>query len=121
MKKTIFIALLLCLAAAILFTGLTGCLKKEKPDEPLLVGGFSQDRAVTPEDLEIFYQAFEGFTGVSYEPTLVATQVVAGMNYRFTTTATPVIPEPYSYTAYVYIFKPLDGPAELVNIEKAGD
>ena len=119
MKKNFFPALLVCLAATIFLSGMTGCGKKSEPGAPAIVGGYSQDRAVTPEDMEVFNQALEGFVGVAYEPTLVATQVVAGMNYRFTATATPVIPEPDSYTAYVYIFKPLDGPAELVNIERA--
>jgi len=121
MKRKIYLALLFCLAAAILLTGLAGCGEKEEKDpdeETHLVGGYSQDRALTEEDMEVFNQALEGFTGVAYEPTLVATQVVAGLNYRFTTIATPVIPEPYSYPAYVYIFKPLSGPPELVKVEK---
>ena len=120
MKRKFCLALLFCLVFSILVTGLAGCREKDKdPEDPPIVGGYSQDRAVTPEDMEIFNQAMEGFTGVAYEPTLVATQVVAGMNYRFTATATPVIPEPESYTAYVYIFKPLNGPPELVDVEKA--
>ena len=56
--------------------------------------------------------------GVAYEPTKVATQVVAGMNYRFTATATPVIPNPEPYTVHITVFKPLAGPAELGGIEK---
>jgi len=120
MKKKFRVALLFCLAAAILLTGMTGCGKKGVPDRPSIVG-FSENREVTPEDMEIFNQALEGLTGVAYEPALVATQPVTGMNYRFKTAATPVIPEPYSYTAYVYIFKPADGPAVLLNIEKAAE
>jgi len=119
MKRKFCLELLFYLASAIFLMGMTGCGEKD-PDDPV-VGGYSPDWAVTAQDMEIFDQAMEGFTGVSYEPALVATQVVAGTNYRFTATATPVIPEPYSYTAYVYIFKPLNGPAELVNIEKASD
>jgi len=88
-------------------------------EEEPMAGGYSEDRAIAAEELAMFEEVMNDLVGVSYEPTLVATQVVAGMNYRFTATATPVIPEPYSYTAYVYIFKPLSGPALLLNIEKA--
>ncbi|MCL2321627.1 MAG: hypothetical protein FWC47_05905 [Oscillospiraceae bacterium] len=85
-------------------------------EEPM-VGAYSKDRAVTEEDLAVFNEALDGLVGVTYEPTLVSTQVVAGMNYRFTATATPVVLNPVSKTVYVYIYKPLDGPAELVKIE----
>ena len=53
---------------------------------------------------------------VGYVPTLVATQVVAGTNYRFTATATPVYPNAESYKVYVYVYKPLQGVAQLIEI-----
>jgi len=81
-----------------------------------LAGGYSADRSVTDEDLKVFNEAMNGLVGVSYKPTLVATQVVAGTNYRFTTTATPVVPNPVPFKAYVYIFKPLQGPTQLKEI-----
>jgi len=92
-------------------------LAQAAPDEGFIAGGYTEDRDVTPEDLEIFYKALEGLTGVAYEPSKVATQVVAGMNYRFTATATPVIPDPEPYMARVTIFAPLAGEPELVEIE----
>jgi len=89
-----------------------------QPGENQLVGGYSAERDVTPEDLELFNQAMEGLVGVVYEPTKVATQVVAGMNYRFTATATPVVPNPEPYTVHITIFKPLEGAPELSGIER---
>lgn len=85
----------------------------------MIVGGYSEDRDVTPEDLALFNEVMAGAgAGVSYEPTKVATQVVAGMNYRFTVTATLLVEPPETYTAQITIFKPLQGEPELVGIEK---
>ena len=118
MKKYTCFALLALLILVIL---LPGCTKKDinhnGEDDPM-PGGYTGDRELTDEDWAIFNEAVD-LDGVSYTPTLVATQVVAGINYRFTTTATPVVPEPESYTAYVYIFKPIgDDPPELVDITR---
>ena len=71
--------------------------------------------------MEVFDEALEGWTGVAYVPTSVATQVVAGINYRFTADATPVVPDEdaETYQVHIFIFKPLMGaPAELINIER---
>ena len=81
-----------------------------------IVGGYTADRAITDDDLKVFNEAMNGLVGVGYEPTLVATQVVAGTNYRFTAMATPVVLNPVPYKVYVYIFKPLQGPAQLIKI-----
>jgi hypothetical protein len=87
-------------------------------DENPSAGGFSEARELTDEDREVFEQAMADLLGVVYEPVEVATQVVAGTNYRFTCMATAVVPDAQPYTAYVYIFKPLgDDIAELVEIK----
>ena len=84
-----------------------------------LVGAYTEDRDVTDEDLAIFDAALEGLTGVEYVPEKVATQVVAGTNYRFYAKATTVTQTPEEYYAYVYIFMPLgeDAVPELTEIE----
>ena len=87
----------------------------KKWDDPI-PGGYTADRAVTADDLIVFNEAMAGLVGVNYEPTLVATQVVAGTNYRFTAKATPVVLNPVPYQVYIYIFKPLQGPAQLTEI-----
>jgi len=120
MRKLFCFALLICLASFLF----AGCGKTEAPpvelpttsETPPVIGVYSEDRPITGEDMAVFNEAMESLVGVSYEPTLVSTQAVAGINYRFTCTATPVIPDPEPYRALVFIHKPLEGPARLVNI-----
>ena len=114
MKIIALIMALLSLVACFLFGG---CGGGKEPDEPHIVGGYTEDRAVTDEDMAVFDQAMDGLVGVIYEPTLVATQVVAGLNYRFTATATGVYPGAEPYQVHIVIYKPLGGaPAELTEI-----
>ena len=86
-------------------------------DEPLpggpLSGGYSEDRALTEEEMEIFDVVTDALDGVHYEPTLVATQYVAGINYRFTVTVTPTASDPEPYTTYIYAYKPSGGSPKL--------
>ncbi|MCL2671141.1 MAG: hypothetical protein FWF10_03785 [Clostridiales bacterium] len=114
MKRTRNI-LALCLAVIIIVMGLAACVQKDAPPAPI-VGGYTEDRAVTEDDLAVFNAAMEHLVGVNYVPTLVATQVVAGTNYRFMATAMPVVPDAESYEVYIYIFQPLAGDPELVEI-----
>jgi len=97
----------------------TGGYSEDEPlaDEPL-AGGYSEDRALTEEEMKIFDVVTDSLDGVHYEPTLVATQVVAGVNYRFTVTATPDAPDSEPYTKYIYVYEPAGGSPELVeNVE----
>lgn len=82
------------------------------------VGGYTDDREITAEELSIFEQVTKDLVGVGYKPKSVATQVVAGTNYRFTATATPTTPDAEAYDVYVFIFQPLDGSPELGEIVK---
>jgi len=111
MKKLFCFALPLCFVGLFM---LAGC---GAAPEPPIAGGYTEDRAVTAEDMAVFEEALDGFVGVGYVPALVATQVVAGTNYRFTAEALGVYPGAEPYQAYVFIFKPLEGPAELVKVE----
>ena len=112
MKKIIRFIAVLCL----ILLAATGCAPKA---EPHLVGGYTADRKPDADDLAVFEEVMAGLVGVQYEPTLVATQVVAGLNYRFTATATPVVPDAEPYTVYIIIYKPLSGPPELTEIVDA--
>lgn len=86
-----------------------------------IVGGWETPE-VAREDLaedekEIFDKAFEGFTGVGYEPVCVlATQVVSGTNYAYLARATTVTAEPVSFFSIVKIYKDLNGNVELTSI-----
>ena len=109
--------LTLLLALLMVFT-VVGCNSKQ--EEPPVVGGYqeAEDKNLTPELIEMFEKAFEGFDGASYTPVMLeATQVVAGTNYKFkadgTKTADPIIMGTY----YVYINKDLQGNISLLDIE----
>ena len=100
-------------------------------DPSSMSGAWSEDREPNEEDLAVFSAAIQGSDlvpeGVTYAATLVSSQVVAGMNYRFTATAMPedeagtVLPEDEHYTVEILIFQPLMGEPpvlqEIVEIE----
>ena len=88
----------------------------EKPKE-VIGGGWTPYRELTQEDKTIFDQAMEGFTGINYTPFLVATQVVAGINYKFKCKASlPGNAE--IWEAIVEIFKPLEGKPYITGIHR---
>ena len=104
------------LLVAFMVFALVGCKSKEDP----VVGGYTEvkEKNLTPELIEMFEQAFEGFDGANYAPVyLDSTQVVAGTNYKFfcdgTKTTNPIIMGTY----YVYIYKDLQGNVSLLDIE----
>ena len=103
-------------AFAVFFTSLV-MVRLNIANQPPLLGGYTAERAVTDEDLTVFNEAMPPLDGVGYRPVLVSTQVVAGLNYRFTVIASPVVRFPVPSLVHVFIFKPLEGPAELVSIE----
>ena len=69
-----------------------------------ICGGFTSLREVTPEDHAVFDEAVEG--SEDYTLIAVATQIVAGTNYRF-------LCRRDGERCWVRIYKPLDGPAEV--------
>ena len=76
---------------------LTACGSPEKRTEKqqektILCGGYTGQRPLEASDRELFRRATTGMTGVSYTPESVATQVVAGTNYRFICTAKTTTP-----------------------------
>ena len=119
--------LTLLLTLLMMFT-LVGCNSKqeEKPaiDEPQIeepiVGGYIEveDKNLTPELIEMFEKAFEGFDGANYTPVMLeATQVVAGTNYKFKADGTKTTNPMIQGTYYVYINKDLQGNISLLDIE----
>lgn len=73
MKKTIFAMLIVTLIVTIF----SGCAKTED-----VAGGYTRDRKLSDEDIAIFEEALANDSN-KYELLTVATQVVAGTNYRF--------------------------------------
>ena len=97
---------------------LAGCGSKE--EAPAVAGGYheAEDKNLTPELIEIFDKAFEGYTGVNYSPVMLeATQVVAGTNYKFKADGMKTTEPMTQGTYYVYINKDLQGNVSLLDIE----
>ena len=114
MKKLLTVLFILLMV----FT-LVGCDSKKEEEEPM-VGGYSEveDKNLTPELIEMFESAFDGYDGASYTPVmLVATQVVAGINYKFQCDGVKTTNPMMQGTYYVYIYKNLQGEASVLKIE----
>ncbi|WP_418263801.1 hypothetical protein [Flavobacterium faecale] len=90
-------------------------LNQAPVQETTLVGGWSAFHALTPQDQEIFNQALKGFVGVSYTPTAVSTQIVAGTNYRYKCNAS-MAPSEVIWEAIVEIYAPLEGQPHITGI-----
>ena len=88
-----------------------------KTDE-MLMGGFTDQRALTAEDSAVFAAATKDYAYLKLAPLSVATQVVAGMNYLFVCTTSGFNRPPTE--TMVKIFKPLPGRGEpeLIVMEK---
>ncbi|MBP1677609.1 MAG: hypothetical protein H6Q20_2168 [Bacteroidetes bacterium] len=85
----------------------------------LLPGGWTPYVAPIPDDVQkLFDSVIKNLTGVKYTPLAVATQVVAGVNYRFFCNAKGVYPNALNEAAIVQIYKPLDGSAHITSIQK---
>ena len=128
MKKAILIFLSL-----ILILSCIGCAAEALPvrteptqtetastPEETLEGGWNipTDPQITPELQSLVDRAFEGLTGVSYSPVaLLATQVVAGTNYRMLLRALPVLPDAVEVYAIGTIYQDLDGNVTLEDVQ----
>lgn len=86
--------------------------RKATEKKTILCGGYTRQRPLEASDRELFRRATAGMTGVSYTPESVATQVVAGTNYRFICTAKTATPGPETYEAEIIVFQPLPGQGE---------
>ena len=93
---------------------------EETKEEPEIVGGYVdvEDGTLTDELKDIFAKALEGLLGATYEPQeLVATQVVAGTNYKFLANGTKTTNPITKGTYYITIYKDLQGNVSLLDIE----
>ncbi|CAM1342085.1 hypothetical protein [Tenacibaculum amylolyticum] len=84
-----------------------------------LVGGWTTYESLTIVDRKVFNEATKNgkILGVNYTPEKVATQVVAGMNYRFKCDAS-LSPSEVIWQAIIVIYQPLDGKAHIVSITR---
>ena len=89
----------------------------ESPEEGI-VGGYTESESpeMTDEAKEALEKACETLTGAEYTPVaLLATQVVAGMNYRIICEARPSVPSPESWYVIVTVYADLEGNAEITD------
>lgn len=92
-------------------------------EEPMMkLGGWisnTGDPADIPQEvLDAFSKAVEGLTGCAYEPiALLASQVVAGMNYCLLCRLTVVYPDAQPTYALVYVYQNIEGACELARVE----
>lgn len=84
---------------------------------PVFCGGWSEQREPTAEEIAMF--SFVTDNNPDFKPVSVATQVVAGINYRFWSTFEPAVQSGQKPDHYwVEIFKPLEGDPELISCEE---
>ena len=73
---------------------------------------------IPQEVLDAFNKAIEGLEGCTYEPiALLASQVVAGMNYCLLCRLTVVYPDAQPTYALVYVYQNIEGACELARVE----
>lgn len=92
-------------------------------EEPMMkLGGWISNTGnpadIPQEVLDAFSKAVEGLTGCVYEPiALLASQVVAGMNYCLLCRLTVVYPDAQPTYALVYVYQNIEGACELARVE----
>lgn len=124
MKKTL-VALVLVMAMVFSFAACGDNTKKDDVDTSStastedVVGGYTEEREPTADEIAMFDKVMGEVTGVGYEPLKVATQVVAGTNYKFYCKTTTMDADATEGYAYVTIFEPLEGEPELGDITEA--
>jgi len=85
--------------------------------EKIMPGGWSEYHELKSEDRVVFNEALEGFVGVKYIPSVVSTQVVAGMNYKYKCIAS-IPPSDVMWETIIEIFEPLEGKPHIVSIAR---
>ena len=79
-----------------------------------IVGGYTEPREITSEELEMFKKATADYAELQLVPQTVCTQVVAGLNYKFFCDCK----EGYNLSRCdVIIYKPLEGEPSVTKIQ----
>lgn len=84
----------------------------EKAENTTVCGGYTDQRPLEEQEKQLFRSVTDKLVGVRYTPESVATQVVAGTNYRFVCTAETIARKPETFRAEVTVFRPLPGQGE---------
>jgi len=83
-----------------------GCTSQRMAEREVLCGGYTKFRKMTAEERTLFADTYKSETQLT--PSAVATQVVAGMNYKFR------CKDSKKNTYEVVIYKPLPNQGEPV-------
>ncbi|MBR0081228.1 MAG: hypothetical protein IJP98_00655 [Clostridia bacterium] len=93
---------------------------EEANDTPTaLVGGWtvSDSAEVTEAQKALLDKALTGLVGATYEPiAYLGSQLVAGTNHCLLCKVTPVVPEPESHYALVFLYEDFSGNVQLMNV-----
>ena len=122
MKYRYLTSLIVLLSA--LSLGFTSCEKLREigfgKEQQGVVGGYSAPHNLSDEELAIFEQATSGLQGVEYKPMNVATQIVAGVNYRFLCKGKEQERGGKKFYAVIVVHKPLPNAGEprIISIER---
>lgn len=85
----------------------------------LVPGGWiPYSTTISADAQKVFDSVIKNLLGVHYTPLAVATQVVAGINYRFFANAQGVYPGALNEGVIIQIYKPLEGAAHITSITK---
>ena len=121
MKKIIVV-----IVSILAITTLSSCEQLKSlwgKEQEAVVGGYSKTRKITSDEEALFHQATATLQGAEYEPQNVATQIVAGTNYRFLCKARLLDQNGKKgkrYYAVIVIHKPLSAeePPRILSIER---
>lgn len=84
-----------------------------------VVGGWTPyTTPLAAEAKEVFASVTKGLVGVHYTPLAVASQVVAGTNYRFFCNAKGVYPNALNEAVIIQVYQPLKDAAHITSIKK---
>lgn len=112
MKRILILTLAAAALAACGGPGRKAAKTEESKERVVMTGGYTEQRPLSEQEQALFHQVTQGLTGVAYTPESVATQVVAGINYRFVCKARTVTLDHETYQAEVTVYQPLPGQGE---------
>ena len=98
------------LCTVLLAVAMCGCGARQ--DGEAVAGGYSKPRTPDADEKALFESLTQGLEGVTYKPLNVATQVVAGTNYRFLCQGRETARKGRKFDAVITIHKPLPGQGE---------
>lgn len=98
-----------------------GCGNGGNGGDNAVVGGYTRQRSITDDEREMFDRAVAEIGDIEYKPRSVATQVVAGTNYRFVCKARETAKGGKRFDAVIVIYKPLPGQGDprITSIERS--